>query len=175
MDGFHHHIGMVKTTSLQMENVCCEPSLRGSNFVIRRYVAACFFKGKPHRLRLSWIIGVDAILSRFVVEWPSLVEKRFYYLAETWFHHAKPRVVSTEEIFAEARKSVACTVHHVDCESEWKLPQRYSSWTRLVRVTAYVLKFIKNSKREKNSLRGRKLLIEVSELREAAHHWFRLV
>jgi hypothetical protein len=83
MDGFHHHIGMVKTTSLQMENVCCEPSLRGSNFIIRRYVAACFFKGKPHRLRLSWIIGVDAILSRFVVEWPSLVEKRFYYLAET--------------------------------------------------------------------------------------------
>jgi len=37
MDGFHHHISMVKTISLQMENVCCKPSLQGSNFVIRRW------------------------------------------------------------------------------------------------------------------------------------------
>jgi hypothetical protein len=46
---------------------------------------------------------------------------------------------------------------------------------RLVRVRAYVLRFIKNSQREKNSQPRKRLPIEVSELREATHRWFRLV
>jgi tRNA threonylcarbamoyladenosine modification (KEOPS) complex Pcc1 subunit len=122
------------------------------------------------------LIGVDAILSRLTVEylwWPSLIEKRLHYLAETWSRHDRRR--GTAEISAEARKAVAFTVHHVDCVNEWELPQRYSSWIRLVRVTAYVLKFIKNSKREKNSQPGKELPIEVSKLRKATHRWFRLV
>jgi len=79
---------------------------------------------------------------------------------------------TAKEISTEARKVI---VHHVDCTSEWELPQGYSSWTQLVRVTAYILRFIKNSQREKNSQPGRKLLLEVFELHEATHHWFRLV
>jgi len=79
---------------------------------------------------------------------------------------------TVKEISTEARK---ITVHHVNCASEWELPQRYSSWTRLVRVTAYVLRFIENSKRKRNSQPGKELPIDVSELREAAQFWFRLV
>ncbi|KAH0946804.1 hypothetical protein HN011_002749 [Eciton burchellii] len=44
-----------------------------------------------------------------------------------------------------------------------------------MRMTAYVLRFIENSKRRRNSQPGKKLLIEVSELREATHRWFQLV
>jgi len=77
---------------------------------------------------------------------------------------------TAKEISTEERKVI---VHHVDCTSEWELPKRYSSWTRL--VTAYVLRFIQNSQREKNSQPRRRLPIEVSELREATYRWFRLV
>jgi len=77
-----------------------------------------------------------------------------------------------KEISTEARKVI---IHHVDCTREWELPRRYSSWTRLVRITAYVLRFIRHSKRKKNSQLGGKSPIEVSELREAAYRWFRLV
>jgi len=48
-----------------------------------------------------------------------------------------------EEISAEALKTI---IHHIDCASEWKLPQRYSSWIRLIRVIAYILRFIEYSK-----------------------------
>jgi len=46
MDSFHNNISMVKITSLKMEHLCCYPSLRSSNFVIRHYMATCFFKRK---------------------------------------------------------------------------------------------------------------------------------
>jgi hypothetical protein len=32
--------------------------------------------------------------------------------------------VSTEAISVEARRTVTCTVHHVDYVSEWELPQQ---------------------------------------------------
>jgi len=51
MDRFYDNISMVETTSLQMEHVCCQPSLRGADFVSRRDVAACSFQGKLRRLR----------------------------------------------------------------------------------------------------------------------------
>jgi hypothetical protein len=68
--------------------------------------------------------------------------------------------MSAEEISAEARKTASCTVYHVDCVGEWELSQRYSSWTRLVWVTAYVLRFIENSKRRRNLQPGKKLLLD---------------
>jgi hypothetical protein len=77
---------------------------------------------------------------------------------------------TAKEISTEARKVI---VHHVDCTSDWELPQRYSNWTRLVRVTAYIWRYIENSKRKRNSQHGKELPIDVSELREAAQFWFR--
>jgi hypothetical protein len=82
-----------------------------------------------------------------------------------------PDEKTAKEISTEERKVI---VHHVDCTNEWEMLKRYSSWTRLVRVTAYVLRFIKNSQREKNSQSKKRLLIEVSDLRETTHRWFRL-
>jgi hypothetical protein len=89
--------------------------------------------------------------------------------SSTWPRHNPAMPVdetTAKEISTETRKVI---VHHVDCTSEWELPQQYSSWTQLVRVTAYILRFIKNSQRKKNSQPKRKLPIEVSELREATH------
>jgi len=70
-----------------------------------------------------------------------------------------------KEISIEAR---TITVHHVDCAREWELPKRYSSWTQLVRVTAYVLRFVENSTRKKRSLLGKKLSIDVFELAKSS-------
>jgi len=152
-----------------MEHVCCQPILRGADFVSRRNVAACSFQGKPHRLRR----GLSAsMLSSHDLWWngpPWLKDS-----STTW--PRRDPEMSDEQtakvISTEARKVI---VHHADCTNEWKLPKRYSSWTRLVRVTAYVLRFIKNSQRERNSQPRKRLPIEVSELREAIHRWFRLV
>jgi len=84
--------------------------------------------------------------------------------------------MTAEEISAEAQKTASCTEHHVHCMSEWELPQRYSNWIRLiVRVIAYILRFIENLKRKRNSQSRKKLPIEISELREATHRWFRFV
>jgi len=166
MDRLYDNISMFETTSLQMEHVCCQPSLRGADFVSRRDMAACSFEGKPRRLRrglsasshdlwwkgLPWLKGSSTT-------WP----RRDPEMSD----EQTAKVISTE-----AQKVI---VHHADCTNEWKLPKRYSSWTRLVRVTAYVLRFIKNSQRGKNSQPRKRLPIEVSELREATHRWFRLV
>ncbi|KAH0947925.1 hypothetical protein HN011_000616 [Eciton burchellii] len=79
---------------------------------------------------------------------------------------------ASKEISTEARKVI---VQHVDCTREWELPHRYSSWTRLVRVTAYVLRSIRHSRRGGSSQPKRGALLEVSESRDAAHRWFQLV
>jgi len=117
-------------------------------------MATCLFKGKPRRLRLSWVIGVYAILSRLMVEWPSLVEKRLHYLAETWSCYDRRRGEYGGN-FCWSPKD--CNLHSTSCRLCERMGVATTSWTRLVRVTAYVLRFIKNSKREKNSQPGKKL------------------
>jgi hypothetical protein len=78
---------------------------------------------------------------------------------------------TSEEIFTEARKVI---VQYVDCTREWELLHRYSSWTRLVQITAYALKFIGHSRRGRSSQPRRGTPLEVSELRDAAYRWFQL-
>jgi hypothetical protein len=80
--------------------------------------------------------------------------------------------MTSKEISTEARKVI---VQHVVCTREWELPHRYSSWTRLVRITAYALRFIVHSRRGRSSKPRRGILLEVFELRDAAHRWFQLV
>jgi hypothetical protein len=60
-----------------------------------------------------------------------------------------------KKISAEVSKPT----HHIDCE--WELSHQYSSWIRLVQVTAYVHRFIENSKGKKNSQSGKELPIDV--------------
>jgi len=79
---------------------------------------------------------------------------------------------ASKEISTEARKVI---IQHVDCTREWELPHRYSSWARLVRVTAYALRFIGHSRRGRSSQPKRGTLLKVSELHDAAHRWFQLV
>ncbi|KAH0945579.1 hypothetical protein HN011_004122 [Eciton burchellii] len=79
---------------------------------------------------------------------------------------------TSREISTEARKVI---VQHVDCTREWELPHRYSSWTRLVRITAYALRFIGHLRRGRGSQPRRGTPLEVAELRDAAHQWFQLV
>jgi len=78
-------------------------------------------------------------------------------------------IAITKKISAEARQ---VTVLYVDCINEWDLPHRYSRWTRLVRITAYVFRFVANLRRKKQFQPKKKLPIQVSELNEAAEFWF---
>jgi len=82
--------------------------------------------------------------------------------------------VITERISAEARS--VSTVLQVDHISEWELPHRYSSWTRLTQITAYVRRFVANLRQRKHIQTNKKRLpIQVSKLNEAAEFWFRSI
>jgi len=78
-----------------------------------------------------------------------------------------------ERISAEARRVTVLQVNRVD--DSWELPYRYSSWTRLVRITAYVRRFVTNLRQRKHSQTTKELPIQVSELNEAAEFWCRRV
>jgi len=78
----------------------------------------------------------------------------------------------TEKISAEARQ---VTVLRVDRVNEWELSHRYSRWTRLVRVTAYVRRFVANLRRKKHSQTKKKLPIQVSDSNEAAEFQYRRI
>ncbi|XP_018395111.1 PREDICTED: uncharacterized protein LOC108773703, partial [Cyphomyrmex costatus] len=86
-------------------------------------------------------------------------------------HNPVMDATNAAQISVEERKSNA---HHVNGELEWELLHKYSSWTRLVRITAYVRRFIANLKGRTASLPTKKLPIDVAELREAARFWVRL-
>lgn len=53
------------------------------------------------------------------------------------------------QMLAEARRP---TVHHVEPIPEWELPYAYSNWSKLVRVTAYVRRFIDNLRQKRRWL-----------------------
>lgn len=76
-----------------------------------------------------------------------------------------------ETILAEARKGSTCHAQHIN---EWELPFQFSSWTRLVRITAYLRRFIANLARLAKRIAVTSTL-NVSELRDAQNHWFRAV
>ncbi|KAH0944385.1 hypothetical protein HN011_006423, partial [Eciton burchellii] len=116
-----------------------------ANRISEHYVAACFFQGESHRLHLSRVIGVNAIFSRLMVEWPYLVEALLHLVVKTRSSNASRRN-DCVDLYRNAKGNRTSFGLY-----EWELPQRYSSWTQLVRVTAYILRFIKNSQQKKNS------------------------
>lgn len=78
-----------------------------------------------HRL---WWCG-PSWLSKPSALWPTQRELSSY----------QQRVLET--ILTEARKPIS---HHINSSLEWDLPLTYSSWTRLLRVTAYLKRFVQN-------------------------------
>jgi hypothetical protein len=62
-----------------------------ANRISEHYVAACFFQGESHRLHLSRVIGVNAIFSRLMVEWPYLVETLLHLVVKTRSSNASRR------------------------------------------------------------------------------------
>jgi len=106
-----------------------------------------------------------------MVERPYLVEALLHHVAKTRSNNVSRRNDCERNFRDRSAKS-----YRTSCGlSKWELPQWYFSWTRLVRVTAYVRRYIENSKRKRNSQPRRELPIDVSELREPAHFWFRFV
>lgn len=77
-----------------------------------------------------------------------------------------------ETMLSEARKII---VHHVDTVAEWDLPTKYSSWTKLLRITAYLRRFIQNVKNKVASLQVDTSNLKPEELSEASAFWFRSV
>lgn len=77
-----------------------------------------------------------------------------------------------KELLAEARQS---GVHQVALLQEWSLPEEFSSWTRLLRVTVFLKRFVQNLK---NKVGGRALVtgaLNASEIKDATTFWLRSV
>jgi hypothetical protein len=158
MNRFHDNLDVVKTTSIKVEHLYCESLFRSINFVIECNVASRFFKGKPRRLRLPWTIGNNVTIAWFggtaPFGWsaPSPLGQNVIQGCQSEFPQKRERL-----------PYINWTVQvSGNCSND--IP----SWTRLVRVTAYVLRFIENSKRKRISQSGKELPINVSDLREVA-------
>lgn len=80
-----------------------------------------------HRL---WWHG-PSWLSKLSALWPALCEIM------------SPQKNVLETVLSEARQH---TTHHVNSSLEWDLQSAYSSWTRLIRITAYLKRLIRNLK-----------------------------
>ncbi|XP_029161155.1 uncharacterized protein LOC114932909 [Nylanderia fulva] len=95
------------------------------------------------------------------LQWPSTA----------WPPHNIASPISTEltkQIHSESRKS---TVLHVEGTPEWDLPYRYSSWTKLIRVTAYAYRFISRSAKQRNFEANVALSLNADELKRAEMFW----
>ncbi|XP_029162926.1 uncharacterized protein LOC114934423 [Nylanderia fulva] len=95
------------------------------------------------------------------LQWPSTA----------WPPHNIASPISTEltkQIHSESRKS---TVLHVEGTPEWDLPYRYSSWTKLIRVTAYAYRFISRSAKQRNFEVNVALSLNADELKRAEMFW----
>lgn len=95
--------------------------------------------------------------------------------SDTWPKQSSvlhPSVSNLESTIPESRKTIAC---HVQLPVEWELPNEFSSWTRLIRVTARVKRFINHLRKRTDQSRGSDLNLSVIELKEASLFWFRYV
>lgn len=84
---------------------------------------------------------------------------------------------SAPEIQSEERK-VEVGIHVVQVKERWNLASRYSSWFKLVRVTAYMIRFL-NRCRGKTRSSADDLLdpnsLSVEECQQARSFWFRII
>ncbi|XP_071582174.1 uncharacterized protein [Temnothorax nylanderi] len=75
-----------------------------------------------------------------------------------------------QTVSSEARKA---TVHLVDSAPEWDLPTSCSSWIRLLRITAYIRRFVRNLKNKVASSVIVKSPLTAEEIHEASVFWLR--
>lgn len=109
-----------------------------------------------------------------------LISHDLWWSGPSWLHqsstswpirdHAPTFDKLQEEQLFEIRKS---TIHHVTRTQEWELPFKFSSWTRLVRVTVYIYRFVRNLKQRKIS--KARVVLSIEELRDAANFWLQSV
>ncbi|XP_029165343.1 uncharacterized protein LOC114936336 [Nylanderia fulva] len=86
-------------------------------------------------------------------------------------NHNQNRPDANREIVeSEIKLSSVC---HTRVSSEWELPHIVSSWTKLIRVTALVKRFIQKLKREFTAPKTTEL--SAVELKEASLFWLRYV
>jgi len=133
---------MVEIASIKVENLCYKSRFRSTDFATK-LVGIMFLQKKtlpimPHADNCAIVIWLMVI-------W---LTASFSWSASPILGQNMISIDATEKISAETRQS---TVYHVDCANEWELPHRYSSWIRLVRVTAHVRRFLGNLKRKRNS------------------------
>ncbi|XP_046145628.1 uncharacterized protein LOC114881980 [Osmia bicornis bicornis] len=77
-----------------------------------------------------------------------------------------------EIALSESRKS---HVHHASPLSEWDLPSQFSSWTRLCRVTAYILRFTQRTRKRLVALPPNARSLTADEIRDASLFWMSYV
>ncbi|XP_029171202.1 uncharacterized protein LOC114940633 [Nylanderia fulva] len=77
-----------------------------------------------------------------------------------------------QQVSAELRKT---KVLHIEGEEEWDLLYKFSSWTKLVRVTAYVHRFLALLRKEKVRKFNKNSTLSVDELKRAEQFWLSYV
>ena len=108
----------------------------------------------------SWWEGPEYLKSS-ESEWPT---NKIFKRSEQVKSEVKKRYMHTEESFVTSVRTSSSS----QCNDGWRLaPKRYSSWQRLIRVHAWVNRFIKNCcEDEEHKLKGGLTLSELSDAEE---------
>jgi len=83
-----------------------------------------------------------------------------------------PSLTAISTVNAEATRA---SVHTTSCEPEFNLINKFSSWTKLIRVTAYIFRFVANLRARISSRLPVLSRLSVSEIDQAEHHWLRYI
>ncbi|XP_029159724.1 uncharacterized protein LOC114931739, partial [Nylanderia fulva] len=92
--------------------------------------------------------------------------------SSTWPIQSTSKDISINALLEE---SSSASVHLTDNVTTWNLPNDISTWTKLIRVTAYLFRFVTNLR---NRLQGTSLnlsSLEAAELHHAEHFWLEQV
>ncbi|XP_029178118.1 uncharacterized protein LOC114945928 [Nylanderia fulva] len=78
---------------------------------------------------------------------------------------------STTELQVSTERKKYVTLH-VQESAEWELPRKFSRWTKLIRVTAYVYRFVLRTRGKGDSRHDLPAFLSADELRKAEIFWF---
>ncbi|XP_011688402.1 PREDICTED: uncharacterized protein LOC105450317 [Wasmannia auropunctata] len=91
------------------------------------------------------------------------------WLARSSEFWPQPHELSRTTLNAALTEIRGTASHHVSSNPEWDLPERFSSWTTLTRVTAYVRRFARRARG--GVAPDPRATLSVSELRDAETFW----
>lgn len=87
-----------------------------------------------------------------------------------------PRLIPPLKESVDIEQRISCNIHTAVVLPTWELQGRYSSWPKLLRVTAYAFRFINRVRdKQRNQLQPTNIILLPEEIRKAHIFWIKYI